>query len=70
MARQHAEIALGTRHNHHLDVAGEDQPLRRHKLELQGVGHGRSSGSSGRPQAASAAICFALSTASSMGPTM
>ena len=59
VALQHAEIALGAGDDHHVDVLGADQPLRRDELEVQ------------RPwRHASSASFSALATASSMPPTM
>ena len=60
---QHAEIALGARDDHHVDVDAGEQPLGRDQLERHlAVGH------AGAPQ--SAASFLAFSTASSMPPTM
>src|SRR5262249_37323347 len=58
---EHGEVALGPRHQDLLDLAGDEQPLRRDQLELEGVGH---------DYATSAASFSALATASSMVPTM
>jgi F-type H+-transporting ATPase subunit epsilon len=66
VARQDAEIALAARYHHHLDLGRDDQALRRHQLELDAIGHLLWS----LGYAASAAILRALSTASSIVPTM
>ena len=39
MPRQHAEISFGARHDDHLDLSRQDQPLGRHQLELHQIRH-------------------------------
>ena len=36
---EHGHIALGARHQHLLDVVGDEQPFRRHQLEFERVRH-------------------------------
>ena len=40
MTGEHGEVALGPRHQNLLDLAGDEQPLRRDQLEFEGVSHG------------------------------
>ena len=39
MMRKHGHVALGARHQHLLDLARDEQPLRRYELEFECVWH-------------------------------